>query len=103
MEMVKLTINGNEIEVPAGTTILKAAEQMGIDIPTLCFLEELSSVAACRMCVVEVKGARALVASCAAAGSAGNGSADPFTGRNGSQEDDTRSNGCQPPAGLHDL
>ncbi len=67
MEMVKLTINGNEIEVPAGTTILKAAEQMGIDIPTLCFLEELSSVGACRMCVVEVKGARALVASCAAA------------------------------------
>ena len=67
MEMVKLTINGIEIEVPAGTTILKAAEQMGIKIPTLCFLEELSSVGACRMCVVEVKGARALVASCAAA------------------------------------
>lgn len=67
MEMVKLTINGKEIEVPAGTTILKAAEQIGINIPRLCFLEELSSVGACRMCVVEVKGARALVASCAAA------------------------------------
>lgn len=67
MEMVKLTINGTEIEVPVGTTILKAAEQMGINIPRLCFLEELSSVGACRMCVVEVKGARALVASCAAA------------------------------------
>ncbi len=67
MEMVKLTINGIEIEVPAGTTILKAAEKAGINIPTLCFLEELSSVGACRMCVVEVKGARALVASCATA------------------------------------
>lgn len=67
MEMVKLTINGKEIEVPAGTTILKAAEQMGIKMPRLCFLEGLSSVGACRICVVEVKGARALVASCAAA------------------------------------
>jgi formate dehydrogenase alpha subunit len=67
MEMVKLTINGIEIEVPAGTTILKAAEQMGIKMPRLCYLEGLSSVGACRICVVEVKGARALVASCAAA------------------------------------
>lgn len=67
MEMVKLTINGREIEVPSGTTILKAAEQMGINIPRLCYQEELSSVGACRLCVVEVKGARSLVASCATA------------------------------------
>ena len=65
--MVKLTINGKEVEVQAGTSILKAAEQMGIDIPRLCYDEDLSAVGACRLCVVEVKGARALVASCAAA------------------------------------
>lgn len=67
MEMVKLTINGREVEVPAGTTILKAAEQIGIKVPRLCYMEELTSVGACRLCVVEVKGARALVASCATA------------------------------------
>ncbi|TEB11427.1 NADPH-Fe(3+) oxidoreductase subunit alpha [Pelotomaculum propionicicum] len=67
MEMVKLTINGKEVEVPAGTTILNAAEQAGFSIPRLCYMEGLSSVGACRLCVVEVKGARALVASCAAA------------------------------------
>ncbi len=67
MELVKLSINGKEVEVPAGTTILKAAEQMGVNIPRLCYDEDLSSVGACRLCVVEVKGARALVASCATA------------------------------------
>ena len=67
MDLIKLTINGKEVEVEAGTTILKAAELMGIDIPHLCFDEDLSSVGACRLCVVEVKGARSLVASCAAA------------------------------------
>ncbi len=67
MDMVKLKINGKEITVPAGTTIVKAAEQMGINIPQLCNDEDLSPVGACRLCVVEVKGARSLVASCAAA------------------------------------
>lgn len=67
LELVKLSINGKEVEVPAGTTILKAAQQMGINVPYLCYEEGLSSVGACRLCVVEVKGARSLVASCATA------------------------------------
>jgi formate dehydrogenase alpha subunit len=67
MELIKLTINGKEVEVPAGTMILKAAQQIGIDIPHLCYEDGLSAVGACRLCVVEVKGARSLVASCAAA------------------------------------
>lgn len=62
--MVKLTINGHTIEVEAGTTILQAAEKLGIFIPTFCYDPQLSLVGACRMCVVEVEGARALVASC---------------------------------------
>ncbi len=61
---MKITINGKAIEVPAGTTILNAARQHGIMIPTLCYWEKLNEVAACRICVVEVKGKDRLVAAC---------------------------------------
>lgn len=64
MENVKVTIDGVELEVPANYTILEAAKQAGIDIPTLCFLKGINEIGACRICVVEVKGARALQASC---------------------------------------
>ena len=50
--MVKLTIDGRIVTVEAGTTILEAARQAGIDIPTLCYLKELNEVGACRVCVV---------------------------------------------------
>jgi NADH dehydrogenase/NADH:ubiquinone oxidoreductase subunit G len=66
MPKVTLTIDGNQVTVPKGTTILKAAQKAGAFIPTLCHDDYLSSTGACRMCVVEVKGARALVASCCA-------------------------------------
>mgnify|MGYP001003038444 FL=1 len=62
--MVTLTINGISVTVPKGTTILTAAESIGIDIPTLCYDKDLSIVGASRMCVVEVEGARNLVAAC---------------------------------------
>ncbi len=61
---VTLTIDGVEVTVPDGTTILEASKQIGIDIPTLCYLKDINEVGACRMCVVEVEGARALQASC---------------------------------------
>ena len=48
-----LTINGQTVQVPAGTTILEAAEKAGIKIPTLCYLKDINKIAACRMCVVE--------------------------------------------------
>lgn len=64
METVNIKINGISLEVPVGTTILEAAKQAHIDIPTLCFLKEINEIGACRICVVEVKGARSLVASC---------------------------------------
>jgi len=64
--MVTLTINNVRVEVEAGTTILKAAQKAGIHIPTLCYLEEINEIGACRICVVEVEGARTLVASCVA-------------------------------------
>jgi formate dehydrogenase alpha subunit len=54
--MVSLTIDGKSVSVPSGTTILEAARQVGITIPTLCWLEKVSPTGACRICVVEVEG-----------------------------------------------
>ncbi len=64
MEMVTVKINGIDYGVPAGSTILEAARSAGIDIPTLCYLKDVNQIGACRMCMVEVKGARSLVAAC---------------------------------------
>jgi len=64
MSAVKITINDQELEVAAGTTILEAARELGIDIPTLCHDPELPPNGACRLCVVEVEKAKSLVASC---------------------------------------
>ena len=64
MENITIKINGMEVSAPAGSTILEAARIAGIDIPTLCFLKEINEIGACRICVVEVKGARSLVAAC---------------------------------------
>ena len=64
MNTVNIKINGMPLSVPAGSTILQAAKSAGIDIPTLCYLKDLNEIGACHMCVVEVKGARSLVASC---------------------------------------
>ncbi len=65
--MPKLTINGMEIEVESGTSVLQAAEMLGIEIPRFCYHDRLSVPANCRMCLVEVKGAPKPVASCAMA------------------------------------
>ncbi|NLJ31304.1 MAG: 2Fe-2S iron-sulfur cluster binding domain-containing protein [Clostridiales bacterium] len=62
--MVNIKINGMPLSVPSGSTVLEAARMAGIDIPTLCYLKGINEIGACRMCVVEVKGARSLVASC---------------------------------------
>ena len=62
--MVNIKINGVPCSAPEGSTILEAARLAGIKIPTLCFLKDINEIGACRMCVVEVKGARSLVAAC---------------------------------------
>lgn len=64
MDMVNIKINGVSVSAPKGSTILEAARLASIEIPTLCFLKEINEIGACRICVVEVKGARSLVASC---------------------------------------
>ena len=62
--MVEITIDGKSVSVAEGSTLLEAARSMGIDTPTLCFLESLTPVNVCRICVVEVEGSRALVPAC---------------------------------------
>ncbi len=62
--MVPLTIDGRAVEVPAGSTLIDACKRLDISIPTLCYLETLTPVNACRVCVVEVEGARVLAPAC---------------------------------------
>ncbi len=62
--MVQITINGKQIEVPEGTTVLRAAEMAGIHIPKLCDHKELTPYGGCRLCIVEVQGVRVPMASC---------------------------------------
>ncbi len=62
--LVDITIDGEEVRVPEGATLLEACRSQGIDTPTLCFLESLTPVNVCRVCVVEVEGSRVLVPAC---------------------------------------
>src|SRR5919199_840656 len=64
---IPLTIDGRSLRVPEGTTILHACRALGIDTPTICYLETLTPVNVCRVCVVEVEGSRALVPACSRA------------------------------------
>jgi bidirectional [NiFe] hydrogenase diaphorase subunit len=64
MLVITLTINHQEVSAPAGVTLLEACRQNGVDLPTLCHLEGLTPVGACRLCLVEVEGARRLMPAC---------------------------------------
>ena len=64
MDMVHLKINGIPVEVPSNYTILQAAKVAKIEIPSLCYLKDINCIGACRVCVVEVKGRKGLIASC---------------------------------------
>ena len=66
MSEVTLTIDGQPVTVPAETTILKAARSVGKDVPTICYHDHCTANALCRICVVEVEGARVLSPACAA-------------------------------------
>src|SRR5579875_4017301 len=62
--LVEISVDGQAVRVPEGATVLEACRQQGIDTPTLCYLENLTPVNVCRVCVVEVEGARTLVPAC---------------------------------------
>ncbi len=64
MENVTLKINGMSVSVPQNSTVLEAARIAGINIPTLCYLKGYNEIGACRMCLVEIKGARSFAAAC---------------------------------------
>ena len=61
---IEVKIDGQPVSVPEGCTILDAAKKVGIETPTLCFLESLTPVNVCRVCVVELEGSRTLVPAC---------------------------------------
>jgi len=63
--MPTLTIDNTKVEVPEGTSVLAACRQAGAKVPTLCYLENVQTIGACRVCLVEIEGAKTLVASCA--------------------------------------
>ena len=69
--VVEITIDGQSVAVPEGATLLEAARQLGIETPTLCYLENLTPVNVCRICVVEVEGSRVLVPACSRKAEAG--------------------------------
>lgn len=64
LPLVQIQIDGRSVSAPSGSTILEAARSVGIDTPTLCFLENLTPVNVCRVCVVELEGSRTLVPAC---------------------------------------
>src|SRR5881628_4087104 len=63
-DLVELTIDGQPLEVPPGTTIFEAARRSGIAVPVLCHAQHQTPVGVCRVCTVEVKNARVLAAAC---------------------------------------
>ena len=69
--LIDLTVDGAAVRVPEGTTLLQACRAEGIDTPTLCYLENLTPVNVCRVCVVEVEGSRTLVPACSRKAEAG--------------------------------
>ncbi|MDH6366246.1 MULTISPECIES: NADH-dependent [FeFe] hydrogenase, group A6 [unclassified Breznakia] len=64
MSDINLKVNGIDVTVPKGTTVMSAAKLAGVEIPSLCYLREVSAIASCRICVVEIKGRKGLTASC---------------------------------------
>ena len=62
--MISIIIDNKQLNVVEGTTILQAARDAGISIPTLCYLEGINDIGACRLCIVEVEGQTRLVPSC---------------------------------------
>ncbi|MBI4169222.1 MAG: (2Fe-2S)-binding protein, partial [Acidobacteria bacterium] len=69
--IVEIAIDGRPVKVKEGSTLLDACRQAGIETPTLCYLENLTPVNVCRICVVEVEGSRALVPACSRRAEAG--------------------------------
>ena len=91
-EMIKLKIDGIDVEVPKGTTILQAAKQANIDIPTLCYLKEVNAIGDCRICIVEVERKKRLCYILYSASRRGYGSTYSFKANYGSKEGNIRPN-----------
>ena len=62
--LIDITIDGESVSIPEGSTVLEACDSIGKDVPTLCYLKTLEPINSCRACVVEVEGSRTLVPAC---------------------------------------
>src|SRR5512141_2476759 len=71
VKLIDVEIDGRTVRVPEGATVLDACRAEGVDTPTMCYADNLTPVNACRVCVVEVEGSRALVPACARPAEAG--------------------------------
>lgn len=91
-DMVKLNIDGIDVEVPKGTTILQAAKQANIDIPTLCYLKEINAIGDCRICIVEVERKKRFCNILYSASRRRNESSYTFKTNNGSKKSNLRLN-----------
>ena len=98
MALVTVTIDGQTVQAPAGTSVLDAAQSIGIEIPALCYDPDLSPVGACRLCVVEIDGVRNLPASCVTRLAPRDGGAHQHAGGPGSTQGPAGASDCQPPA-----
>ena len=63
-KMINLTIDGVQLQVPEGTSVMSAAAGVGIEVPHLCFLKDINEISACKVCVVEVQGKSKLITAC---------------------------------------
>ena len=63
-KMINLTIDGVQLQVPEGTSVMSAAAGVGIEVPHLCFLKDINEISACKACVVEVQGKSKLITAC---------------------------------------
>lgn len=103
MGKVHVTIDGIQVYVPDTYTVLEAAKEINIHIPTLCFLKDVSEIGCCRMCLVEVKGTRALQAACGLSGQGWHGGADAHAGDHEGQTKDTRTDSFQSSCEMSEL
>ena len=98
MENVHVKIDGIEVEVPSNYTILQAAHEAGVTIPTLCYLKDINAIAACRMCLVEATGVRGC--RLRSAGCRRHGSQNKHPGSSQIQKNHTGADAVKPPHGM---
>lgn len=103
LDNIKLNIDGIDVEVPKGTTILQAAKKANIDIPTLCYLKEVNAIGDCRICIVEIERKKRFCYFLHPTSRRRNESAYTFKANNGSKKSNIRFNIIKPSKRLFNM